>query len=107
MGLCFSFARFAANLGNPLAYETYAILFVLLCSFATQAFGHYADSFLQLGRVQDPLAYIKALVAIPYDQFVADLPRALGLVAKADSALPKGKRPCEEVDLRRSQALVS
>lgn len=47
------------------------------------------------------------MVAIPYDQFVADLPRALGLVAKADSALPKGKRPCEEVDLRRSQALVS
>ncbi len=82
-------------------------LFVLLCLFATKAFSHNADSLLRLGRIQDPRAYIKAVVAIPYDQFVADLSRARSLVAKADSALDKGKWPREEVDLRRLQALVS
>lgn len=65
------------------------------------------DSLLRTQPSKDPRSYIRALVAIPYDQFVADLPRAKVLVAKADSVLPKGKWPKEEVDLRRLQALVS
>lgn len=65
------------------------------------------DSLLRADAKPNPRAYIRALVAIPYDQFVADLPRAQLLVSKADSALPKGKWLRDEVDLRRLQALVS
>lgn len=77
---------------------------LLLCALGASA---NPDSLLHVSVSKNPRAYIKALVAIPYDQFVSDLPRAASLVAKADSALPKGKWLREEVDLRRLQALVS
>ncbi len=80
------------------------LLGLLLCAIGANA---NPDSLLQVSAVKNLRAYIKALVAIPYDQFVSDLPRATQLVAKADSALPKGKWLPEEVDLRRLQALVS
>lgn len=75
-----------------------------LCVLSAEA---NPDSLLQVSAVKNPRAYVKALVAIPYDQFVADLQRAARLVAKADAALPKGKWLRDEVDLRRLQALVS
>lgn len=65
------------------------------------------DSLLRVQPAKDPRPYIRALVAIPYDEFVSDLPRAAALVARADSALQPGKWLKEEVDLRRLLALVS
>lgn len=76
----------------------------VLCTLGAKA---NPDSLLQVPATKNPRAYVNALVAIPYDQFVSDLPRAAQLVAKADSALPKGKWLREEVALRRLQALVS
>lgn len=84
--------------------KTLFTAFVLLLCFRAMA---NPDSLTSVAASKNPRAYIRALVAIPYDQFVADLPRAKALVAKADSALPRGKWLREEVDLRRLQALVS
>lgn len=84
-----------------------ASLFVLLFWAIVGQASANPDSLSQVSATKNPRAYIRALVAIPYDQFVADLPRAQLLVSKADSALPKGKWLREEVDLRRLQALVS
>lgn len=82
------------------------LFFWILLLTSTMAFAN-PDSLLHMRSITNPRAYVRALVAIPYDQFIADLARAKALVAKADSAMPKGKWLREEVDLRRLQALVS
>jgi len=86
--------------------KTASLIVLLFWAIVGQAWAN-PDSLSQVSATKNPRAYIRALVAIPYDQFVADLPRAKALVAKADSALPRGKWLREEVDLRRLQALVS